>query len=264
MTPSAKRTGAWLLKFAGLGGYGRAKLARAERLAKAGFAPPSTGLTSGFLISEFIIGTPLTTADVDQALLDTLARYLAFLRHTFPVEGGVSLDSLLEMVTINTTEALGDACVGELARLERLRPYLECAQAVALDGRMLPHEWLRTPRGFLKTDALDHHDDHFFPGCQDIAWDLAATYVEFALTLEAQCYLVERYRALAGDDSIHERLPFYRVAYLASRLGYATLAADTLGATADAARWRVLARRYSFQIKAALAAIDPDPLKTIG
>ena len=50
---------------------------------------------------------------------------------------------------------------------------------VAIDGRMLPHEWLETRMAIVKADALDHHDDHFFPGCQDIAWDIAGASVEW-------------------------------------------------------------------------------------
>ncbi len=46
---------------------------------------------------------------------------------------------------------------------------------------MLPHEWLLTATGYMKTDALDHHDDHFLPGCQNIAWDVACASVEFEL-----------------------------------------------------------------------------------
>ena len=49
------------------------------------------------------------------------------------------------------------------------------APACAMDNRMFPHEWLATRRSYIKTDGTDHHDDHFYPGPQDIAWDLAAS-----------------------------------------------------------------------------------------
>ena len=42
------------------------------------------------------------------------------------------------------------------------RSLIEDAPAYELDGRMLPHEWIETSSGFLKTDAVDHFDDHFF------------------------------------------------------------------------------------------------------
>ncbi|WDT73928.1 MAG: hypothetical protein MPW16_11695 [Candidatus Manganitrophus sp.] len=43
-----------LLKFAGLGRYGRSKRERAERLAGAGWGPPVVGLSRGFLVTEFV------------------------------------------------------------------------------------------------------------------------------------------------------------------------------------------------------------------
>jgi hypothetical protein len=70
---------------------------------------------------------------------------------------------------------------------------------VELDGRMLPHEWLITEAGYKKTDALDHHDDHFFPGAQDIAWDLAGAAVEFRMSPDA---LVDRYLREQRDPTL--------------------------------------------------------------
>jgi hypothetical protein len=115
---------------------------------------------------------------------------------------------------------------------------------VAVDGRMLPHEWLRTARGYLKVDALDHHDDHFFPGPVDIAWDLAAAAVEFGMSPEARQLLVERYRRLSGDRTIAGRLPYYTVAYLACRMGYASLAAETLAGTTDGGGFQGMLLHY--------------------
>jgi hypothetical protein len=109
---------------------------------------------------------------------------------------------------------------------------------------MLPHEWLRTAVGYRKTDALDHHDDHFYPGPQDIAWDVAGTCFEFGLADGARRGFIARYRRASGDLGIARRLPFFAVAYLAFRLGYATLAADTLGRTADASRFRRRSEHY--------------------
>lgn len=233
-----------LLRFVGLGRRGEAKRARAERLAEVGFTPTPRTLAHGFLASDFVEGTPLRPGIADREMLETLARYLAFVAGTFPVGGGADVDGLREMVRVNVGEAFGPALAERAARAERWRAALGDAPAVALDGRMLPHEWLVSAEGLLKTDALDHHDDHFYPGCQDIAWDLAATIAEFELGGEAASFLVERYRALSGDRRVASRLPFHRVAYLAARLGYARLAADSLAGEADGARWRHAAARY--------------------
>jgi hypothetical protein len=129
---------------------------------------------------------------------------------------------------------------------------------VALDGRMLPHEWLRTPPGrYLKTDSVDHHADHFFPGCQDIAWDVAGACVEFALPPADRCRLTGQYRKLSGDRTIAARLGPHIIAYLAFRLGYAHLAAETLGDAPDGRRFAELAARYATELKTALNRCSP-------
>ncbi len=212
-----------LYKFAGYGRYGRETLERAHRLAA--FTPAPLGLENGFLITPWVEGAPVR---LSTRFLHHAARYLAFLRREFSLGRAAGVESLAGMVAINTG-----------------RPWpgpLPAAEAVALDARMLPHEWLETAGGYLKTDALDHHDDHFFPGPQDIAWDLAAFEVEFG---RGAGYLLERYQRESGDRTIAARLPFYRAAYLAFRLGYAGLAVESLGACADAARFRRQRARYA-------------------
>ena len=115
------------------------------------------------------------------------------------------------------------------------RALIEEGQLVAVDGRMLPHEWIETRAGFLKTDALDHHDDHFFPACQDIAWDIAGAEIEFDLP--------------PGSVGDSPRLPFYRIAYAAYRFGYARMAEESLGNKPDASRFRQLAAKYEDVLK---------------
>src|SRR5262249_51886436 len=159
-----------LFKFAGYGRYGREKLERARRLQQ--FTSPATGLERGFLEMPWIEGLPVAPS---VAFLDHVARYLAFLRREFTTGAAADTRTLAEMIEVNSGRAWN-------------RP-LPDAPAVALDGRMLPHEWIETRAGFVKTDALDHCDDHFFPGPQDIAWDLAAFSIEFG----GGEYLVERY-----------------------------------------------------------------------
>ena len=243
--PAASGEGsARLFKFAGLGEYGRSKRARAERLADAGWGPPVLGLTHGFLITAFVAGMPLSEAKVDSTLIEAMARYLAALRQFFPSARGRSFDEMIEMIRVNVTEGVGAEWGDRVGRLERFRSRVEAGVPTAIDGRMFPHEWLQTPRGYLKTDGVDHHDDHFFPGCQDIAWDLAGASIEFALEPAARAELIRRYQSLAKDHAVADRLPFFRVAYLAYRLGYASLAAEALDPSSDAARFRSLTHRY--------------------
>ncbi len=222
-----------LLKFAGLGRYGPPRLERARRLADAGFCPRALGLDNGFLRTSFVDGRPLSAPeDITPDLLDTMARYLAHLRANFESPRPAPFDELVEMIRVNT----GYEVPGEL------RAAVCDAPTIAIDGRMLPHEWILTAGGYLKTDAIDHHDDHFFPGCQDIAWDIAGASIEFGIDAAP---LAEKYAALKGDHGISRRLPFYLRAYAAWRLGYVTLACTATAGTGDAERFQQLAARYA-------------------
>jgi hypothetical protein len=233
------------LKFAGLGRYGRAKLPRAESLAAAGFAPRALGFSNGFMILDFVNGHPLTRGDVTSALLTKIAHYLAFLKSDFRTGGDASGEELMEMARVNVAEGLGARWVERLVRSGMFESARDAAPACAIDGRMLPHEWIRVGEDYLKTDGLDHHDDHFYPGCQDIAWDVAGCCVEFALDRRQAEYLIEQYRRSARDPSITARLPFYLIAYTAFRLGYSTMAADALGASPDGVKFGALRHYYA-------------------
>jgi hypothetical protein len=182
---------------------------------------------------------------VDAALLETLASYLAHISCTQATQPSVTEEALLDMVVTNVAEGLGDEWLCRLQTRLRECGASWCARTVALDGRMLPHEWIRTPGGYLKTDAVHHHDDHFFPGCQDIAWDVASTCLEFRLQPDQRRQLIERYRILSGDPTIAARLPLHAITYLAFRHGYTSLAATTLGQDSDGARFADAAIRYS-------------------
>jgi hypothetical protein len=218
-----------LYKFAGYGRYGREKLERARRLRP--FTTPATALQHGFLEMPWIEGRPVQASI---AFLDHAARYLAFVRREFVTGEPADTGILAEMIEVNT----GHAWTGPIPD----------AAAVALDGRMLPQEWIETADGFVKTDAVDHGDDHFFPGPQDTAWDLAALAVEFG----GGDYLLERYERVSGDRGVAARLPFYRMAWLAFRLAYAEMAVQTLGDSEDGARFRREGARYA-------AAIGSEP-----
>ena len=242
-----------LLRFAGLGSRGEARLRRARALAEAGFTPPPTGLAHGFLIQEFRAGAPAAAAEPSPELARTMARYLAHLRRCHPAEVATAAD-LATMLVTNVREGLGEAAAERLAaRLAPDRAAMPQEAPTAVDGRMLPHEWVRTSRGYLKADAVDHHDDHFYPGPQDIAWDVAGTCLEFGLEGDARRGFLELYRRESGDRSIAGRLPFHALAYLACRLGYASLAAESLGDTPDGARFRTQIVRYRGLLDAELA-----------
>ncbi|MGE5487043.1 MAG: hypothetical protein ACM3ZB_04385 [bacterium] len=211
-----------LLKFAGLGRFGRAKLERAERLWRAGFGPRPLGFENGFLRMEWVEGRP--ARKITPVLLEIMARYLDFLRSEYQGGQGASSEELRAVIRVNTgREWMGEA---------------PCGQPCRIDGRMLPHEWIETERGYIKADALDHHDGHFLPGCQPIAWDVAGAVVEFGLDAAAASRLAKACRSGSG-------LSFYIAAYSAFRAGYATLAARALDGTPEAERFAALAGRYA-------------------
>jgi len=235
-----------IFRFAGFGRHGRSAYDRAVTIAEHGYGAEPLALDSGFLQQRWTPGAPLephpaVTAD----LLDRLARYLAFIKQTFATGSPDDIDELGEMIEINLSEDQrgAQACAVRSAALPvaRLdgRP-----ERVAIDGRMMPHEWIRSGTDMMKVDALDHHADDFFPGCRDIAWDVAGAIVEFELDAGGASALLERYTKASGDRTIDRRLGFYRTAYHAWRLGYAALAAETLGDSPDGRRFRADWARY--------------------
>lgn len=240
-----------LLKFAGLGARGGRTLARAERQAAEGLGPPVLGLRDGFLAFRVVEGRPATGAGPE--VLEAVAAHLNFLARTEAPQGPVRFDDMLAMMRVNVAEGLGEAAAASLGRWEALRAEVEARPAIAGDGRMLPQEWLLTPAGVLKCDGIDHHDDHFWPGTQDLAWDLAGAAVEFGLDAAARARLWDEVAARTGDRGLAAVLPFHEAAYLAWRLGYTHLAAETLGDTEDGARMARDRDRYGARLAAALA-----------
>ena len=254
----------WLLKFAGLGRYGREKLAIAQELGAAGLIPPVAGLRHGFLVGPWLEEVrPLPLApEVDRlARLDAVATYLAFRAARFPAapEGrGATPMKLFEMLAFNTQRALGPILgeivkdwrgrLPEVARLERL---------VLTDNKMHAWEWLVTRGGkILKADALDHHRGNDLVGPQDIAWDLAGAAVELDLD-EAELALLADAVARRGNVPRAERvqLDFYTAAYLAFQTGRHLLAAEALehSSPADSAGLRSEMERYAERLRRTVA-----------
>jgi len=216
-----------LYKFEGLSHYGAEKAQRAQVLADAGFSARPLAMEDGYLVSEWVDGRPATAADATNAA-GWVARYLEFLQLHFLSDRPVPYQENIEMMRVNVEEGVGSEWAGRLDVFDELRPLLCDRPTIAIDARMLPHELLLTAAGYVKTDTLDHHDDHFFPGCQDIAWDAASACVEFGIS-EDQDLVPE------------ECLTFYKVAYLSYRLGYCTVAA---GSGYETSGFLLLANQY--------------------
>jgi hypothetical protein len=245
-------------KFTGLGPHGEPRYARARALAEAGFIPAIRGLQNGFLVQDFVTGTPLRARDLDRRLAERVVAYVAFRARSFRTGRAGRIADLREMIQVNVSEGLGAEWGDAAERAFSSIATVAEAGTIAVDSRMMPHEWLDTSRGLMKADAIDHADDHFFPRDQDVAWDIAGFAAEFRLTPEREWELCEAVAAATGDRELPRRIRFYAVAYRAFHLGYAELAISALGAEdADAARFRRRAARFATELQSRLGASVP-------
>jgi hypothetical protein len=221
-------SGAYLARFAGLGAIGKAKLARAQALAAAGFTPEPIVLRRGFLLERWEAGARPDTRRVGRAaFLAHVARYLGFRARHFAAgpEDGASLGELRDMAVQNTFELIGRCDADAVARrLQALPGRAGALRRVHVDARLHPWEWLRRPDGRIcKTDALDHSEAHDLVGCQDVAWDVAGAAVEFGLSRSE----TRDFAAAVGEASGHEVSPAavaaFRTCYAALQAGACTL-----------------------------------------
>jgi hypothetical protein len=239
---------AWLLKFAGLGAAGPAKLARARRLHAAGFAVEIAGLRHGFLVERWMADAPsLDRAALDRAVLvERVGSYLGFRARAFPARGrtGARLDDLARMACHNAGEALGPEIAARLERRFSRAAELESrVRRVVTDNRLHAHEWLLDEGRPIKTDALDHAFGHDLVGCQDVAWDVAGAVAEFGLDSAETARLSRAIEREAGCAVDPDLVAFMQPCYLAFQLGVATVAADAVGG-GEAPRLRREALRY--------------------
>lgn len=238
-----------LLRFAGLGRYGRIKFSRAERLSEAGFIQKVHGLKNGFLDLTFEQGRPVRKDSICPELLDRMGEYLAFIRNNLPAQKEMAFDELYGMAERNTLLGLGEDWSLRLRPLKAFRKIVDDGFPSEVDGRMLPHEWIDTGRGYIKADGFDHYSDQFFPCAQDIAWDIAGAIAEFGLDSHRSARLMERYVSLTKDREVEARLPFFSIAYIAYRLGYCTFAEREMNGTPDGPRFKALIEGYGLMLK---------------
>jgi hypothetical protein len=242
----------WLLKFAGLGRYGREKLVLAQELE--GLIPQVAGLRHGFLVGPWLQDArplPLVPKIDRKALLDAVATYLARRAGLAadPRGRGATPARLFEMMVHNTGQELSDwrGRLPEITRLER---------PVLTDNKMHAWEWLVTPEGkILKADALDHHRTNDLVGPQDIAWDLAGAAVELDLDEDELGTLAASLaRRSDAPRATRLQLDFYTLAYLAFQIGRHTLAAEALTSSApeEAVRMRAAAEGYNGRLRGCL------------
>jgi hypothetical protein len=236
-----------LRKFAGLPPYGDAVHARAQLLAGTGFCPPLGGSLDGdgFLPHRFIVGQPLARRQLGPALALHIGRYIAQRAALLPAPELTAAQRAAFEHMIVTNVGL------ELGRPFGLPAPPQFARMVVPDAHLAPHEWVRDPTGRVwKTDAVDHGDDHFFPGPTDVAWDLAGAIVEWDLSPGARTRVIAAYQAASGDDPRPRLAPFL-IGYAAFRARFCLMAAASCD-SAQAGVWRRAHRGYARTLRRAL------------
>src|SRR5947207_10246232 len=156
-------------KFEGMGPIGADVRERAFVLAEAGFSPHVSDAGDGFLAYANLQTRHSRKEDVTASLLEQMAKYCAFRASQFSV-AHADPDELQRMVEFNVQQEFGLHLSDSI-----YREAVVSEHPVLVDGRMQPCEWISTCGQFLKTDAISHGDNHFFPGPCDIAWDVAGT-----------------------------------------------------------------------------------------
>jgi hypothetical protein len=227
----------------------------AERSSR-GWTPEPLGVVNGFVATRWVAGVPLGLEDCSPDLLRHIGQYIAAMSGLgLNVEQyEASTSRLAEMLYWNTWEALGE----EVA--ERTRHRVDDSRASGYsfgsygDGRMAPHEWIRSHDGRLvKADSAGHAWDHTCIGAQPVAWDIAGAIVEWGLDEEGSRTLLEAFYEAGGDPIPPAALTFYRMAYAAFRAGQCHMCANMAAHDpAEQARLWAAYDRYKEQLAALL------------
>jgi len=241
----------FLVKFAGLGRIGEDKLAIARSLHGDKLVPEPIGLAHGFLVERWCDNAAPLRCD-DRPLAE-IAHYVGTRARLLPATSGsgATVDELVTMMRRNISLEFGD----ELARAvdpwsARAADLQRRIVRVRTDNKLDRKEWLRSGAGALiKTDALDHHQAHDLVGCQDVAWDVAGAMIEIDVSQNESAAFIAAVENAAGREVDLDLLRFYRVAYLAFRLGHARLGMATITDGAERQRLRCHGDRYAAELQ---------------
>lgn len=226
-----------IYKFEGMGPLGAEARDRAYRLAAAGFGPQVRDADGGFLAYELVSGKHPGVERVGTALLDRMAEYCAFRYAEFRAGAEAQVCQLREMLEFNVAQEFGVELTLPVHAFCTERP-------VITDGRMDAYEWILNDSGqLIKTDGVDHGDNHFFPGPCDITWDLAGIAIERQLAQDGTNYLLEEFRRRTGVE-VSRALPLYKLAYSVFRLGFCKMAISTVQGSPEEHRLRGAYKNY--------------------
>ncbi len=247
-----------LWRFAGLGcgSDGEMDLTRSlfrqwRRRSEVSCLVAPVAMCNGFIASPWIEGTRLQAVDANDAgVLQTISNY-AVNASGQPMnrrEADSAFERLQQILYANTEKALGGDWV-ERARFFVARVTSSKELRRYGDGRMAPHEWIRTTIGaIVKTDGVGHDCDHTIVGTQSVLWDLAGILVEWDLN-DGQA---DRVLSIVRNRDVSvtcEELHLYVAAYLAFRIAASSICSgqfDTLHTN------QVVTRRYIDKLRALL------------
>lgn len=213
-----------LWKFAGLGAEAERIVAQIAARADAGWTSRPLGMAFGFVGLPWIEGRALSRRDLSQPLLEQIGFYIG-------ESAGVPLDTLeestaferlREMLYWNAWESLGDRAAQRSRELSNAAAQSIGDQPILSygDGRLAPHEWIRTSTGSLqKVDCAGHDCDHTVIGRQPLIWDVAGAVIEWGLDETNAARLVDE----VAPGVLPDLLRFYCAAYAAFRVGMAAM-----------------------------------------
>jgi hypothetical protein len=234
------------LKFEGMGPLGSEVRERAFLLAREGFSPAVCDAGDGFLSYTAVEGRHLRRQDVSPSLLEQIARYCSFRASEFTCTA-IHNSELDHMLEFNVQQEFGRDLKLEPGQLTSGTPLLA-------DGRMQPYEWIESREGkLLKTDAISHGDNHFFPGPCDITWDLAGTVVEWDMDTHATEFLLRKFRQFSGVP-ILQQFQDYLLAYCVFRLGFCKMATSTVEGSEEERRLQSAYLKYRAKAEQLLAS----------
>jgi hypothetical protein len=234
------------LKFEGMGPLGSEVRERAFLLAGEGFSPAVCDAGDGFLSYRAVEGRHLRRQDVSPLLLEQIAHYCSFRASEFTCTA-IHNSELAHMLEFNVQQEFGRDLKLEPGQLTSATPLLA-------DGRMQPHEWIASRDGkLLKTDAISHGDNHFFPGPCDIAWDLAGIVVEWDLDAQATEFLLAKFSQFSGLHK-SQQLQDYLLAYCVFRLGFCKMATSTVEGSEEERRLQSAYLKYRAKAEQLLAS----------
>ncbi len=217
--------------------------------------PGTLGRCCGFIATPWIEGKRLAASDAADA--SVLSRAGEYLMHSAgpPLSALGSEQAVKRLADIlfwNVKEAMGDAAA-ERTRFWAAKLSAREPEPTYTDGRMAPHEWLRTPGGHLyKTDNTGHNCDHTLIGAQSLLWDVAGVLVEWNIPFSRAQPFVEGLSG-AGLQLDGPRVTAWQLAYAAFRLGMTKLSSSQVPDPAEQNRLRHASEFYLQTISDLLA-----------